>query len=1673
MSDWEAPPSKPTNAMEAKARDFADIGNATADFSNPNISLAMLDEELARPNLHPVARTALVSERERLTNKATSWEAPPKSATWEAPPKDGSSFKSGKAFEDTIDLLSSTAFTASQIWEGVKSGLAHPPTGKEDAYHKKLTVEEMNKMGADEHAAGSGIIDLAAYPFAMAGGALHGAWDGVTSGDTVKGLGTANKTMQAMLPSSWAGNKQDQESSGYKALMAPLTPVMDTLNAFPTGYGEVLDAAGFPKAAAQVEAGGKLGVMGAAAFAGVKGAYKGLTGKEAKTAREAADKLEKMKAFLDAEKAKKAADEQAATAGAEPTTPPMALVPKAEDVVQTREEKQAAVRQQLDADNAPDRLPTYPLEQPPADPNAPLPYEMSLVPKGEEAPLPAGGREIIPTMEQWMTGDRGVQRLDREFTGSADHLQMPMVPDRLELVPRDGEGEAPSTPAFTPETPRPVLDGTEAKAREQVAYDAWWQKEEAEAAAERAAAHEKADGRKEVDYNKMEAQRELDLNNSLRNITERSTMRQAFLDKSNLDFKHLEENVKDTTLMDNGRTIEMRANLRNGNVKGALATLAENHPIAAYRELAKYLMDKVEGLTTKLHDESTIRMGDRDVTGYYDPQTHTVGLSGLGASSPHTVLHEIAHAVSSHFINTNPRDMRVTGLKTLFRTMANERGMREFPGIVNVKEFVAEAFSNPKFQEFLKGVNVNNKSVWRRFVDGVKSMLGLSGDTPMVNAFEHAMDLSKQVVEAQTGKSDVAGKLRDSGMSNKLADLMATKPEDVRPEVVENGNVQDVLQKLTGMEKIKEQFDFTPKPPEEVAQMAKAAKDIPASMIETLKANLDSGGLMASLRHNNNPIIKYTFAYVDQAVKAYEKSVRENITNKDTGIKSMLQKLSKEDFTQIHTLMMLDEGERVRTSTELAAMGFTEDMIAAHNRIREVDNKLLADINEARAQLNPPLAPIEPRIGHLAGRFVGDFSHMIFDEHGNAVMRVNGHTKWGAQKIADFIKQEHPEWRVDKQEYQTIKAAQNTDRFNGFRELMNYVGKNDPVVGKALDTLDKYNRSAATRFLDVQRHAKDKQAQPGGIVGSEGHKSWVDAQTNAEQGFKAQMAYLDNSYKWIEMQKAMENISKVTNDVDVIKQQPNAIKWATAYTDHALHRNQGFLADFAGSLLSEVGRVTGVGHTALKKGVNTMSSFEMRNWMGIGNIPFALKHMVLPLQKMPAMMAYLKTVGQAEGGLVAAGANSLGSYYKYLRNATDLSPFQKEAFKFAKENNVFNVDLADTSGKIQSSKLSRGLGKFSDLDFSAPEHAIRGTSFFFYAHLLEDSGMPVQSALSSAEHLSKFLYTDYAQHEAPRGAAKGGWIGQLALQITRYKANEIGQLGFFNRERISMSDTQHTSMQKVMSNAPLMVHIGSLLAFTGATGMLAYKEMDHIYSTWMKYMHGTPDNLTAVLQRSNAPDLVKYGLSSLIGIDSKISEADLLPSPFPTTAAEISQLGMAYNAVRYHDEISAKRLALSFTPSTARGFAENSMFTNPKEEDGPNAGKSLYTNPNTGRGRYARTDEQKNIRNFGFHTTSETDELQDNYSKERIVQDNADLADHIVTTAKNQLASGVSPQEVSDRFAEKYAKYQQVHQPDFSTALVNYITAQHLDQKTQLELGVTRDRMGNSLKIMMQEKGKK
>lgn len=719
-------------------------------------------------------------------------------------------FKSGESFKATKDLLPDLP----SMWETFKSQW-------ENRHNTPMTAKDMEKMMKSEHAAGSSVLDLVGGIPAMAAGALSGIYTGVGERDATKGLEAANKTVQKYLPSTLMGNEEDQQNGGYHAAMAPVTAVMDTLNAVPEGYGEILNAAGAPNAAAQVSDAGKLAILAGAGLGGAKGMVDMVRGGKA-DALSHADKLE-----------------------------PNGLKPfegKLDEVIDT---------------------PVEPVMGQTAEMFPTNPYDVA----GHVTKLEEGRPSTIDTPQGDLFGGKSLE----------DTKVEPVAPDALVNAKTVTEPMAKVEP-INPAMQEAFKAAEIEKAHADVAEIATAQKEAHYSALEDLAIAQRAG---EIDYQRV-------------------------------------KDMGDKTLMDQASNDRMSGAIRDGNLTDAIKAIAENHPDRPYRDLALYLKDKVEGIKTQLHPEDMIRAGDRNVSGYFDPNTGVVGYSGIGATSPHTVMHETVHALTSQFMQARPNDVRVVAVKDLYNKLSTKM-VKEFPGIVNAREFVAEAFSNPKFQDFLKGQRIDNRSAFQRFVDGVKTMLGMKtgAETTITNALTHVIDLSKQVIEAsdKATRNTIMESFKSAGMSNKLADLMAQAPKDTKPmEVVQNGNVKGVVSKIPGLEDPISDFKFYDKPVSEIIEMAQRSPDIPSNMVEKFGQQMQAGALFESLK-TRNPVVKYTYERITRAFQEATHQIKVNLTDPVTGLKRYMRDLTPSQKGEIHGLMMLNEGKKEFTSTELAERG--------------------------------------------------------------------------------------------------------------------------------------------------------------------------------------------------------------------------------------------------------------------------------------------------------------------------------------------------------------------------------------------------------------------------------------------------------------------------------------------------------------------------------------------------------------------------------------------------------------------------------------------------------------------------------------------------------------------------------------------------------------------------------
>lgn len=1582
MSNWETAPEQVT---EKTLKDYMGLENGYAGpAENPNQNLAMLDEELARKNLQPGAREILMAERGKLSGQSADvkWEDAP-AGNWEdAPSEKKSTFDSGNFFRDTRAMLPDMP-----TLEGIKGGwdaltkdlsearvevakiraINEKPKGDRTDAEKKAVAEfgERRMKGfqdsaKNEHGAGAGVLDLVGGLPAMAIGGIHGVADGLWNKDATKGLKTASETMSSLLPSNLLPgySKEDQQSEGYHAVMAPVTGLMDALNSVPQVVGEGINAMGYDKAATQVTDAGKLAIIAAL---GGKGAHSVMKGMKAKPIMDPAAKLEALR------------NEPVP----EPTVPLEAL------------ETTAAHADDFAAIN---------------------PYDVG----GHVSEAQAGRPTMIDQAQGELFGGRNMQEaMPGPDMGQASirHETMPYEttsplalepktdgPTRLQEMGKElnefdrpyGQGELGLEPMVRTDTPLPEMNKTrafeQALAENRAAMEAPAKLEnpamqEAMKSAERESAFKEAEAvanaQKEAHYRALEDQ----------NIAQRA---------GELDYQHARDVIGDKSLMSQDQSIMMRGQMRRGDVAGALKTIEASHPNAAYRELATYLQGKLDGIKIQMHPESIVKMGERDVTGYYDATTHTVGLSGLGATSPHTILHELSHAVTSRMINDRPTDIRVRGLNSLFTEVGKDGAMgKRFPGIVNAKEFVAEAFSNPKFQEFLKGRQMNNRSVWNRFVDGVRSIMGIPANSKLSSAFDQAMDLGKQIAEAQTGKQEALSQFKKAGMPNKLADLMAQKPTDVPVETRVAGGMEKFAKKIPGLKNPISDFAFDDRPMVEIIKEAADGPDIPNTLLEKFAQQMQGGALFESLK-TRNIVVKKTYEVITRAFQEAAKNVKDNLTNPETGLKKYMRDLNPTEKGEIHNAMMMAEGQRELTATDLAAAGFNEKQINYAMKHRELDNKFFEAINERRAEAG--LRPMDKRVAHIAGRFMGDFARMVTHE-GKVVGRISGSTRGELNRATKAMEAKHPEWTYEKPEYNRVGHGKAVaDRFAGMMEAINFLEKSDTNVKAFMDSYKGYLQQDAVNYLNATRHAKAKVKEAGGIVGSEGNKPWLDAIKNAEEGMKAQLAYYEQGYQWMAMEKATSELKQLLGNEDVIRATPNAVKYADSYVKHAMGRDQGKIADAANATASMLGELSGVGHSNIMKLSNAVKHRIMQKFMGLGNIPFTLTQLMQPLQTQPAMIRLMRNRG-LEFSTADAQAKAASTYLHSMledQGAGKLSQFERDAVKYADEMSVFDVKMADHTKNINVSRGVEAFDKLADLNITAPEHLTRGMTFLFYSHMLKDAGMPAKDIFGAAENMTNMSMVNYHQIERPMGYAKLGWLGDVASTLTRYKHNQWSQLAFYSREAKNGGGV-----------SPLATFLGTSLAFGGAMGFFAYQEADAAYSAVAEHVLKKPDSLTNQLLKSNLPDWVTHGVFSQLGLDmtSRFSNANAIPDsvgaalmPYGSAVMDIMNASGRY-MYDPTNMFKAKQMAKAVAPQSVQGLLENHMFSTEKAN-----GNKMYTNPtdgpNLGKGRVERTPGQQTLRGFGFRDIKESKELAQNYADTQMAKGHKNIAESQITKAQ-------------------------------------------------------------------------
>lgn len=717
--------------------------------------------------------------------------------------------------------------------------------------------------------------------------------------------------------------------------------------------------------------------------------------------------------------------------------------------------------------------------------------------------------------------------------------------------------------------------------------------------------------------------------------------------------------------------------------------------------------------------------------------------------------------------------------------------------------------------------------------------------------------------------------------------------------------------------------------------------DAPASMLDSVQA----GGLYKQLE-TNNPIIRKTFAAVSEAYNRAHTNIRNAIQDPDVGLPALFRKMTKQEAGDWWAARQVAEGEMNLTRVQMEEMGWSEKQIQMNKRFDEITNYVFDKINQARAIAGK--APIDKRIGYLAGQASGDFRRLVYklDEQGNKqVIGILGSDirKVLDRRVAALLK-EHPEWKVDH-EIQANRGKRE-NRQKAFEDAVEMLAENNPDTKALIDAYDNILKSDAYNYMNAKKHTMQKK----GVFGTEGFKRDVDAWTNAKEGMASQIRYIEKMFNWVEMSKAVDEVKPLLTDDSI--NMPNAKRWSSDYIDRALGIQNSEIGAAIDGVISAVGNKMGVGHSAIDRGLGATKNVVSKYLLGYGNPLFLAINLVQPAVASPAIRSLLKGRGlDISSGTITRGAMDFALMQAHEKfGVGKLDSVTKEIYNEGKKRNIFGSEIFEHSPHLTKGRYR--MNKIAEAGISTVEGVTRGTVFTAMSKLLHENGYRGTKLFDIAENLTNQIMTDYRNFEAPAVYKNMGSIGEMAVTLQRYKHNSLSNLAMLAREA-----------KRNKNYRPLVTAITAGIATSGLSGMLGFNEADFLYQKATQMM-GKPDTLTRLLLDSGAPDALTYGgISALTGLDmSKRFGMALFPdNPAGALFPGISRLGeIAASGLDLAkdptDATNAQRFARDIVPNTFRGAMDRAFFETPE---------GLAINPRTLEGTVERDETDKFAKGIG------------------------------------------------------------------------------------------------------------
>lgn len=808
--------------------------------------------------------------------------------------------------------------------------------------------------------------------------------------------------------------------------------------------------------------------------------------------------------------------------------------------------------------------------------------------------------------------------------------------------------------------------------------------------------------------------------------------------------------------------------------------------------------------------------------------------------------------------------------------------------------------------------------------------------------------------------------------------------------------------------------------PAELKLQMQQAPDISGSLGAKLANNVIQGGLqMTNL--TKHPLVKFATETVDRAMRNARNYVKNNLTGPD-GLRTKMQTMSSDELTGIRSLMELNEGVKEFTPNELKNAGLSAKQIDYYKQSLIEDRQAFDRFNNARAEAG--LKPVDRRIAHIAGYFMGDFRRIITDKEDKVVAVIAHNFRPAVETITKRFLEDHPDASSLnsgpiqlRKLNESIGSADN--RFHGYMEVLNSLKDTNADVGRVVDAYQNYiTKDAQAAMGDRAKFKSDV-----GVLGAEGRKAWQSATQNALEGSRQQLHYLESINKWAEMQEAISKTKGFLSDPEI--NAPNAKALSQDYLDSVQGRNRGPMQKLLNGMMNGVAEMTGIGPSVFKNMNNVTKSAMLMKFVGIFKLSHSAVTLIQPLQALPALNARISARGADLG---AASITSVGKALSSSFNifgadkfGKSLSGFEKRAYDYMQTNGTADVGMsAHLENVTKGSATTDAIRHIGELNVRIPEQGARTFTYMYYAHMLKELGLPEKEVFGTAHNLMRDAMVDYSPHERSLIFGKMGVLGDIASTLTRFKYNQIGQ------HMVGFND-----FIKGGSAVPLMTTVLASVLAGGVRGVFAYEAANQVVdllSTGMAKMNmiKQPTSLNEMIlyglhgvKSKGLADMINFGAPAAMGVNmtGSLTNADTIPvdpigALFPT-GSEFANLANAAGTFMTHpNKNTAQRAGQAFLPNSMKGAAEDAFFT--KDNN--------YYNPNTGKLQAHRSDADEYKRAFSFRPLNEAkDDLVANVANNKASQLNS-VKQTVVQHAYSDMVSqnGQLTPDQAHKYVQRY-----------------------------------------------------